>query len=291
VKNPLENLDRIDQRKFPLDKSYTFPNSAGKGVNVYIVDTGVDTKHEQFENRAKIGGAFCFGCTTDGDDNGHGTHVAGIVAGKTVGVARKANIISVKVFNGSGSGSFSDVIAGLAFVLTDHLANQNKKSIVNLSLGGGSNQATNQAVAALVQNGIHVVVAAGNDGGDACLTSPASEASAVTVAALENTADILTDFSNFGNCVDIIAPGRNIKSASANTPDQLTVFSGTSQATPHVAGTIALIIANSGNLSPTAMTNKLIKLSSKNVVDESTLRGTPNNVVRVPAQKKNIVIR
>jgi len=152
-----------------------------------------------------------------------------------------------------------------------------------MSLGGGKSAALNQVVKSLTSAGIHVVVAAGNDGEDACNSSPASTPEAVTVAALEDTEDALTDFSNVGKCTDIIAPGRNIRSVGANTKNKFVVFSGTSQATPHVVGTVALIIAKSGNETPAAMAKQLSDLSSKDVVDKATLKGTPNKVVKVPA--------
>jgi len=285
VKTNLPNLDRMDQAKFPGDGSFTFPDTAGEGVNAFILDTGIDITHVEFEKRAKIGGTFCEGrgCDNDKDDNGHGSHVAGIVGGKTVGVAKKVSLIAVKVLDADGGGSNTGVIAGLNFVLDEHKKNENKNSVVNMSLGGGKSAALNQVVKSLTSAGIHVVVAAGNDGEDACNSSPASTPEAVTVAALEDTEDALTDFSNVGKCTDIIAPGRNIRSVGANTKNKFVVFSGTSQATPHVVGTVALIISKSGNATPAAMAKQLSDLSSKDVVDKATLKGTPNKVVKVPA--------
>ncbi|CAG8510380.1 314_t:CDS:2 [Acaulospora colombiana] len=192
-KNPNPNLDRIDQAKFPLDEKYTFPTSAGSGTTVYVVDTGVLVSHKEFEGRATFGGAFCAGCPQT-DDNGHGSHVSGIVAGKTFGVAKKANIIGVKVLAADGSGTSADVISGLMFVLTDH--KKRKNSIVNMSLGGPLSAAMNKAVKSLTDDGVHVVVAAGNDAADACGSSPASEPSAITVGATEDTSDDITDFSD-----------------------------------------------------------------------------------------------
>jgi len=284
VKTNLPNLDRIDQAKFPGDGSFTFPDTAGQGVNAFIVDTGIDITHVEFEKRAKIGGTFCdgAGCDSDRDDNGHGSHVAGIVGGKTVGVAKKASLIAVKVLDANGSGSNTGVIAGLNFVLDQHKKNKNKNSVVNMSLGGGKSVALNNVVKTLVDAGVHVVVAAGNESQDACNTSPASTPEAVTVAALEDKEDKLTDFSNVGKCTDIIAPGRNIRSVGANTKNKFVVFSGTSQATPHVVGAVALIIAKEGNSTPAAMAKKLSDLSTKNVVDRATLKGTPNRVLKVP---------
>src|SRR5436190_12256349 len=151
-----------------------------------------------------------------------------------------------------------------------------------MSLGGGKNQPINDAVKALTDKGVHVAVAAGNNAADACKASPASEPSAITVGATEDTSDNVTDFSNVGKCVDIFAPGRNIKSAGIGSNDDTAVFSGTSQATPHVAGIVALIIGEFGNSSAAEMTNKLIDIASKGVISENTLKGSPNVFVRVP---------
>ncbi|CAI2191380.1 4256_t:CDS:2 [Funneliformis geosporum] len=279
--NPNPNLDRIDQEKFPLDEKYNFPDNAGKGVNVYIVDTGIRISHNEFEGRASFGYSSCFGCLNT-DDHGHGTHVAAIVAGKTFGVSKKSNLIAVKVLNAAGSGSNSEVICGLSFVLNDHIKNKKQNSVVNMSLGGGFSQATNDAVKALTNNGIHVVVAAGNSAEDACEVSPASERTAITVGATEDSNDNVTNFSNIGRCVDIFAPGRNILSAGILTDDDNKVFSGTSQASPHVAGTVALIIAESGNFEPAKMVKKLVKIATKKVIPPKTLKGSPNVFVKIP---------
>ncbi|CAG8839020.1 10284_t:CDS:2, partial [Racocetra persica] len=181
-----------------------------------------------FEGRAISGGAFCDGCTSDNDEHGHGTNVAGIVAGKTFGVAKKSTVISVKVLNAGGSGGLSGLLDGLI------------------------SDAINNAVKALTDAGIHVAVAAGNNAGDACESSPSSEPSAITVGAVQidpndKEKDKIAFFSNFGKCVDIFAPGLAVVSAGVFTDFDISAFSGTSQATPHVAGTIALIIAKSGN--------------------------------------------
>jgi subtilisin family serine protease len=157
-----------------------------------------------------------------------------------------------------------------------------------LSLGGGKNQAANDIVKSLTDNGIHVACAAGNDGGDACNISPASEPTAITVGATELTNDEVTNFSDTGECVDIFAPGRDIKSAGIESNDDTKVFSGTSQATPHVAGTIALIISEFGNPSVAEMAKSLNGFATKGVIPENTLRGSPNVFLRVPfADNKN----
>jgi subtilisin family serine protease len=278
--NPTKNIDRIDQAK-GFDGKYVFPDSAGEGVNIFVVDTGILTTHEEFEDRAKVGGSFCDGCN-DEDENGHGTHVSSIAAGKSKGVARQANLIAVRVLDAKGAGSNVGVINGLSFVADQHKNGKNKNSVVNMSLGGGFSAAVNQAVKDLTDAGVHVAVAAGNDGADACKSSPSSELSALTVGATEADNDDVTDFSNIGKCVDIFAPGRDIEGAGIKNNEDVAVFSGTSQACPHVAGTVALIIANDGNKSPAAMAKELINLSTKGVI-KNGLKGSPDRLVRVPA--------
>ncbi|CAB5191246.1 uncharacterized protein OCT59_023735 [Rhizophagus irregularis] len=278
---PTFNIDRIDQAKRPIDGKYTFPDSAGEDVNVFVVDTGIRITHEEFGGRAKFGGSFCDGCNEE-DENGHGTHVASISCGETLGVARKATPVAVRVLDADGSGSNSGVIAGLNFVGETHSKSKNKNSVVNMSLGGTQSKAVNDAVKQLTDAGVHVVVAAGNESQDACNTSPASEPSAITVGATEKDSDAITDFSNFGKCVDIFAPGRDIQGASFKDDNGSVVFSGTSQATPHVAGTVALLIAKDGNKSPAEMATALKNLSTKGVV-EGLKNGSPDSFLRTPS--------
>lgn len=286
--NPPPNLDRIDQAKLPLDGKFVFPDSAGKGVNIFVIDTGILTTHNEFDNRATFGGSFCTGCNNK-DENGHGTQVASVAAGKTFGVARKANLIAVRVLDAKGQGSNVGVINGMTFALDQHNKNKNKNSVVSMSLGGSFSAAVNKAVQDLTAAGVHVVVAAGNDGADACKSSPSSEPSAVTVGATEDTSDAITDFSNTGKCVKVFAPGRNIEGAGIKNNNDIAVLSGTSQATPHVSGTLALIIAKSGNQSPAAMVKTLNDLSTKGVIKGVGNTGSPKDTnspdsfLRVPA--------
>lgn len=278
--NPTKNIDRIDQAK-GTDGKYEFPDSAGEGVNIFVIDTGIRTTHNEFGDRATFGGAFCAGCN-DQDENGHGTHVSSIAAGKTLGVARKANLVAVRVLDANGAGQNTEVINGMAFVLEQHKSGKSKNTVVNMSLGGGFSEAVNKAAKDLTDAGVHVAVAAGNDGVDACDSSPASELSAVTVGATEDDSDAVTDFSNIGKCLDIFAPGRNIQGAGIKNDNDGAVFSGTSQATPHVAGTLALLIAENGNKPPAELTKDLIDLSTKGVV-EGLDNDSPNNFLRTPA--------
>ncbi|HCT76334.1 MAG TPA: serine protease [Micromonosporaceae bacterium] len=279
--NPTSNLDRIDQEKFPLDQKYEYPDTAGEGVTVYVLSTGILVEHNEFEGRAVHGGSFCTGCGNT-DDNGLGTHVASLVGGRTLGVANKTKLVGVKVLNGSGSGSFSEVIAGLTFVRDDHKAHPGQNSVALVGAEGGKDEALNTAVQDLVSAGVHVVVPAANDGDDACNVSPASTPNAITVGATEDTSDNVTDFSNAGECLDIFAPGRNIKAAGITSNDSAQTFSGTVQAAAEVAGAIALIIADTGNLSPAEMATRLIYVSTKGVIPAATLRGSPNVLLRVP---------
>ncbi|CAH1756226.1 20704_t:CDS:1 [Entrophospora sp. SA101] len=278
--NPTFNLDRIDQAHFSLDRKFSFPSSAGSDVNIYVLDTGINIDHKEFGGRASIGGTFCIGCESF-DDNGHGTHIAGIIGGETFGVARKSRLISVKVLNSFGNGRVSEVIAGIAFVLNKHKTSRNKNTVVNMSFGGDTSEALNYAVRLLTNAGIHVVAAAGNDGDDACDVSPASAQSAITVGAIEHRKNIKADFSNFGRCVDIFAPGVDIISASSESNTGRVIFSGTSQAAPHITGTIALIIGEFGNSHPSKMAEKLIYTSTKNVINDLS-HDTPNRLVLVP---------
>ncbi|WP_460356721.1 S8 family peptidase [Actinoallomurus acanthiterrae] len=230
--------DRIDQHKLPLSHSYTYKHT-GSGVDAYVIDTGIDTTLSQFQGRANTvyGKADC---------NGHGTHVAGIIGSKTYGVAKGVSLHGVQVLDCSGQGSTSDVIAGINWVIKHHGA----KSVANLSLGGGKSTALNNAVTSLSKSGVFVAVAAGNgdENGnpvDACKTSPASAASVEAVAASTST-DKRTSWTNYGKCVDIYAPGSNIKSTY---PGGTEVLSGTSMATPFVTGVAALYKSTYGQKS------------------------------------------
>ncbi|CAB4486213.1 unnamed protein product [Rhizophagus irregularis] len=275
------NLDRIDQKTFPLDGKYNYPTNAGSGVNVYVVDTGIDIKNVEFEGRASFGGSFCSGCSST-DDHGHGTNVAGIVGGKKYGVAKKTKLIAIKVLDHNGQGSSITVVAGLSYVILQHMKSSNKNTVINLSFGGAFSQAINQMVSFCSNVGIHVVVSAGDGSGDACKMSPASAPQAITVGATEKSTDDITSFTNTGSCVQIFAPGKDIIAAGAHLSNSLSMASGTSQACPHVAGTVALIINKKGNMSPSSMINELITLSTKNILKD-TKKAKPNRFLRIPS--------
>jgi len=254
--------------------TYTYDDHAGEGVDVYVVDTGVYTQHSEFGGRARWGATF--GGYPDSDGHGHGTHCAGTIGSASYGVAKKASIIAVKVLSDQGSGTVADIVSGLDFVLTSARAS-GRPTIVSMSLGGGAASALDQAVVSLTNGGVHVVVAAGNSNTNAQNTSPARVPSAVTVGA-SDIADSRASFSNYGPIVDIFAPGLNV--LSTWTGGGTMSISGTSMATPHVAGALALSISKDGNDSPAAWSDKLKARSVKSALT-SIPSGTANNLLRI----------
>ncbi len=235
--NPPWGLDRIDQRNRPLSSTYTY-TPTGEGVNAYIIDTGIRTTHADFGGRARSGYDAIDGGAAD-DCNGHGTHVAGTVGGTTYGVAKGVTLIAVRVLNCSGSGSTSGVIAGIDWVTSHHLAGV--PAVANMSLGGGASSSLDAAVRRSIADGVTYAVAAGNENQNACNTSPARTAEALTVGATTSS-DARSSFSNYGTCVDLFAPGSSIQSAWHTSNTATNTISGTSMASPHVAGAAALVL-------------------------------------------------
>jgi len=255
-------LDRIDQNDLPLDGSYDPPiTSGGAGVTAYIIDTGIELNHEDFGGRASHGVDFTG--LGSGDCNGHGTHVAGTVGGITSGVAKEVSLVDVRVLNCEGGGTLSGVIGGVDWVTQNHDPSVDGPATVNMSLGGGKTSSLNNAVNQLVDAGITVVVAAGNDTTDACDYSPASASKVITVGSTTRN-DSRSNFSNYGSCLNIFAPGSGIKSAWVNG-GYLTI-SGTSMASPHICGVTALYLGENNNLSPIEVETKLLKSAVENKV-------------------------
>ncbi|MEY4392521.1 MAG: hypothetical protein RLZZ544_1230, partial [Actinomycetota bacterium] len=253
VAAPSWGLDRIDQRNLPLDSLITRPNS-GSGVTAYIIDTGILASHSQFGGRVVAG----YTAVSDGngttDCNGHGTHVAGTVGGATYGVANGVTLVPVRVLDCYGSGSTSGVVAGINWMIDNHAAGV--PAVANLSLGGSYSATLNDAVARAVADGITMVVAAGNSNADACLSSPSSASAAITVAA-STVSDYKASYSNYGACVDLFAPGSSIVSAGITSSTATATMSGTSMASPHVAGVAAAILANARSLTPAQVADRL----------------------------------
>jgi subtilisin family serine protease len=274
---PSWGLDRIDQAELPLDDSYTYEGS-GTGVKAYIIDTGILTTHEDFDGRAVSGID-----TVDGDDDatdcaGHGTHVAGTVGGSEHGVAKDVSLVAVRVLGCDGSGSFDGVIAGIDWVAADHAAGE--PAVANMSLGGGFSQAVNDAVSAAVADGVTFALAAGNDSGaDACDGSPSSTAEAITVGATEDT-DARAAYSNIGTCVDIFAPGSGITSAWYTDDTATNTISGTSMATPHVAGAAALVLGGNPAATPAEVGDALTGAALPDVVTDPGT-GSPNLLLNI----------
>jgi subtilisin family serine protease len=233
-------IDRIDQRTLQLSTTYVY-NADGTGVTVYIIDTGINFTHNEYNGRAFKGIDEVTSGGTAADCNGHGSHVSGTVGGTTYGVAKNVKLVAVRVLDCAGSGSTAGVIAGIDWVTAQKNANKSVPSAANMSLGGGLSTTLNQAVENSVAAGVVYAIAAGNSTADACTFSPASAPNAITVGATDIN-DGFASFSNRGSCVDINAPGVNITSAWMGSATATNTISGTSMATPHVAGTIALYL-------------------------------------------------
>jgi subtilisin family serine protease len=268
--NPPWGLDRIDQRNRPLNAIYTF-NWTGAGVFAYVIDTGIRTAHTQFGSRAaNVFDAF----GGNGQDcHGHGTHVAGTIGGSTFGVAKSVNLRGVRVLNCSGSGSNSGVIAGVDFVRL----NRQNPAVANMSLGGGASSALDTAVNNLSNSGVAIAVAAGNNNTNACNSSPARAANAITVGSTTTT-DARSSFSNFGTCLDLFAPGSGILSAWFTSNTATATLSGTSMASPHVAGAAALYKQANPSASATTIRNALVNNATTNVVTNPGT-GSPNRLL------------
>ncbi|KQV21710.1 MULTISPECIES: S8 family peptidase [unclassified Kitasatospora] len=272
---PSWGLDRIDQKALPLNSSYSYPDTAGEGVTAYIIDTGVRISHSEFGGRASDGYDAIDNDNTAQDGYGHGTHVAGTVAGSSYGVAKKAKIVAVRVLDNSGSGTTEQVVAGIDWV-TAHAV---KPAVANMSLGGGVDDVLDAAVRRSIASGITYGVAAGNDNQNASTHSPARVSEAITVGSTTST-DARSSFSNYGSLVDLFAPGSSIKSAWNSGDTATSTISGTSMATPHVVGAAALWLADHRTDTPAQVATALVNNATSGVVT-SPGTGSPNKLLYV----------
>jgi len=260
-KNAPWGLTRLSERKLDLKKDYIYPDSAGTGVDVFIVDTGIWPGHTDFGGRATAAVSFVSGEDAI-DGHGHGTHCAGTIGSKTYGIAKNVKLFGVKVLDSQGSGSDADVIAGVDYVAKNMRAG---KTVLSMSLGGDKSDTLDQAVNAAVKAGVVVVVAAGNESQDACATSPAGASDVFTVGATDNK-DSMAYFSNFGPCVKIFGPGVNVKSLWKGSDGATNTISGTSMATPHVAGVAALYLGMKSYSSAADVMKDMVASATMNAI-------------------------
>ncbi|SER44200.1 Serine protease, subtilisin family [Lentzea xinjiangensis] len=271
---PSWGLDRVDQRDLPLNQSYSY-TSTGSGVTAYVVDTGVRISHSTFGGRATNGRDFVDNDAVAQDGNGHGTHVAGTIAGSQYGVAKAARIVAVRVLDNNGSGTLAGVAAGIDWVA----ANAVKPAVANLSLGGGANTTLDTAVRNAVAKGVTFAVAAGNSNANASGFSPARVTEAITVGSTDRT-DARSSFSNYGTVLDIFAPGRDITSSWHTSDTATSTISGTSMATPHVAGAAARYLSTNPGATPAQVSSYLVGQSTPSKVTNPG-SGSPNRLLHL----------
>lgn len=285
---PSWGLDRIDQERGRLDRRYTYPRSGGRAVHVYVIDTGLAAGHSDFRGRVRqgrnwVGGGLLGGSVNPDntrDCNGHGTHVASTAVGTRYGVAKRAVVHPLRVLDCDGSGTESDILAAIDWVAAKHA----KLSVVNISIGTGGlfgaarSNAIDRAVQRLVSRDVAVAVAAGNDDGRACATSPAAASTVLTVAATDRDDD-RASFSNFGSCVDLFAPGVGIRAADYRSKSGSVLLDGTSMASPHVAGALALLRREHPGLRATQVQRLLVRQATRGVVRDA--QGSPNRLLYV----------
>ena len=274
---PSWGLPRVSQRGGLRNQrtAYKFPDQAGAGVTAYVIDTGINTGHVEFQGRARMGANFVRG-SPNTDENGHGTHVSGTIGGATFGVAKKVTLVGVKVLNAQGQGLNSAIVAAMDWVAKN---NRGKKAVVNMSLGGGSSRAVNDAAARLFQANVPVIVAAGNDAQqNACNGSPSGAPAAFAVGA-SDIQDNVASFSSFGQCVKIFGPGVQITSAWIGSSNARNTISGTSMATPHVVGVAALYLSSQSNLRTASQVYQTLAMTATKNAVRGNLRGSANLLV------------
>ncbi|MFE8005757.1 S8 family peptidase [Streptomyces sp. NPDC057418] len=272
---PSWGLDRLDQAGTAGDSAYTYPDAAGDGVTAYVIDTGVRVTHSDFEGRATSGFDAVDNDDDANDGNGHGTHVAGTIAGASHGVAKKAKIVAVRVLDDSGSGTTEQVIAGIDWVTANHEG----PSVANMSLGGGADPALDAAVEKAIASGVTFAVAAGNESSDAGEGSPSRVPDAITVAS-STVDDEQSSFSNHGSVVDIYAPGSDITSTWNDSDDGTNTISGTSMATPHVVGAAAVYLAGHPEATPDEVATALTEGATPDAISNAT-EGTANKLLKI----------
>ncbi|MEV3933149.1 MULTISPECIES: S8 family peptidase [unclassified Streptomyces] len=272
---PSWGLDRIDQAETAGDGAYTYPDAAGGDVTAYVIDTGVRVTHSDFEGRATSGFDAVDNDEDADDGNGHGTHVAGTIAGAAHGVAKKAKIVAVRVLDDAGSGTTEQVVAGIDWVTANHQG----PSVANMSLGGSADPALDAAVQKAIASGVTFAVAAGNESSDAGEGSPSRVPEAITVASSTKD-DEQSSFSNFGPVVDIYAPGSDITSAWNDSDDATNTISGTSMATPHVVGAAAVYLGGHPDATPEEVATALTGGATPDAVSNAS-EGTPNKLLKI----------
>ena len=260
--NPPWGLDRIDQRNRPLSNSYTY-DQTGAAIDAYMIDTGIHATHQDFSGRVQPGVNTVDSSPSTTDCNGHGTHTAGTVGGETYGVAKDVTLIAVRVFGCGNSTATSAIIAGVDWVVANH--NAGEPAVANMSLGGGASAAMDNAVAAMINDGVSTAVASGNETANACNSSPGRLPAAITTGATDIN-DARASFSNFGTCVDLHGPGVGVVSAAPSSNTATATLSGTSMAAPHVAGAAALYLEANPGASPSTVHNAIVGNATNGVI-------------------------
>jgi len=292
-------LNRVTERKPLMNGDFIYEEEYGSNVTVYVVDTGIYTEHEEFEGRASWGANLISHEPELKDGNGHGTHCSGTIGGKTYGISRSVQLVAVRVLDSEGEGTYAEVIAGIEWLTRDALAKKTP-AVASMSLGGPKNKALDTAIQKAIEAGVIFVVAAGNENSDACQSSPANIPPAITVGATELAHNGIQDtdkrayYSNYGTCVDIFAPGSYITSAWIGTPTSTKTISGTSMATPHVAGAVASYLTTNPTATPAQVKAYLTNEATPDMIQlacsssSSVCSKSPNKLLYVPCGDESL---